>query len=167
MAIKFQRGSAWNDPYNYNNSILFTVGPSYYNQIYTQRNQDTGTEQVIFYNFTSAGTTQVNFMLKYATATQYEGQVYDSTLGWLEETLFNGVSNCIVDYFNGPWGAGAGNAGNCPPQGASVVDCYGSGGIYGSQFELLDQGGTLGHRHVNYYQNCNCNCDCADCGACF
>lgn len=163
MAIKFVRNSAVGDSVVHTNYIRFTAG-DYYNQIYTDRDASAGVEQVIFFNYTSAGTTQVNFMFTYPD-TSYNGAVYDSTIGWLHEQLFNAVSNCIVDYFNGPWGAGAGNAGNCPPQGANVVNCYGAGNIYGSQFELLDQGGTLGHRHVNYYQNCDCNCAC-DCGNC-
>lgn len=84
------------------------------------------------------------------------GQFWTSNYGWLHDYFFNSVGNCIREGF------GAGNAGNCSPGETGVINCYGSGNIFGYQRELVDNGGQISVRSVRYYYNCNCNCAC-DC----
>ena len=83
------------------------------------------------------------------------GNIQTGTYGWLHDYFFNAVSNCLREGF------GAGNSGNCGPGQSNVINCYGGGNLMGLQRELVDSGGAIGLRTVQYFYNCNCNCDCA------
>ena len=77
-------------------------------------------------------------------AVNNSGQVWTSNYGWLHDYFFNNVANC----------GGQGT-------GSPAVNCYGSGQIIsGYRHELIDNGGQIQIRTVNYLANCNCNCNC-------
>lgn len=83
------------------------------------------------------------------------GQVWSGAYGWLHSYFFNSVANC---------GSGAGGTpGYTYVQflGTLAVNCYGSGSVIGGQrHELVDEGGVIRLRTVNYLTN-NCNCNCS------
>jgi hypothetical protein len=68
------------------------------------------------------------------------GQLWTSNYGWLHNNFFNTVLNCS----------------------AAPVNCYGTGNITQPMSELIDNGGQLQIRRVNFLINCNCACS-ADC----
>lgn len=72
------------------------------------------------------------------------GQLWGASYGWLHDYFFNSVGNC----------AGQGTA-------SPAINCYGSGNILGGyRHELIDNGGQVALRTVNYFTNCNCDCAC-------
>lgn len=82
--------------------------------------------------------------------TNNSGQVWTSNYGWLHDYFFNNVANC----------GGEGT-------GSPAINCYGSGAVVsGYRHELIDNGGQIQIRTVNYLSNCNCNCNC-NCATCF
>lgn len=76
------------------------------------------------------------------------GQIYTANYGWLHDYFFNNVANC----------GGQGT-------GSPAVNCYGpaGGALTGYRHELIDNGGQLQIRTVNYLSNCNCNCASSCC----
>ena len=74
----------------------------------------------------------------------FSGNINTRTYGWLHDYFFNNVANC------GGWGTGS-----------PAINCYGAGNITsGYRHELIDNGGQIQIRTVNYLSNCNCNCSC-------
>lgn len=72
----------------------------------------------------------------------FSGNIQTRTYGWLHDYFFNNVANC----------GGQGT-------GSPAINCYGSGNtIAGYRHELIDNGGQIQIRTVNYLSNCNCNC---------
>lgn len=72
------------------------------------------------------------------------GGAWSASYGWLHDYFFNSVGNC----------AGQGTA-------SPAINCYGSGNILGGyRHELIDNGGQVALRTVNYFTNCNCDCAC-------
>jgi hypothetical protein len=75
------------------------------------------------------------------------GSMWTANYGWLHDYFFSTVANC-------------GGEGTSSP----AVNCYGSGNVLsGYRHELLDNGGQVSIRTVNWWTNCNCACAC-DCG---
>lgn len=76
------------------------------------------------------------------------GQLWSANYGWLHDYFFRQVANC------------ASNSGT----GDNAINCYGSGStVVGRIHELIDEGGQIRLRSVNYLATVNCNCVCA-CG---
>jgi hypothetical protein len=97
----------------------------------------------------------------WAMYTDNSGHVWSAVYGWLHDYFFSGTSNCIRAAGLGPGNFAAGNNGNCTPGETNIINCYGGGNMYGTQFEVIDNGSTIYPRAVRYYYNCNCVCDCA------
>lgn len=77
------------------------------------------------------------------------GQVWTPNYGWLHDYFFRDVANC-----GSGWGSGT-NTGDIS------INCYGGGNVVGgTRVELLDEGGQIRLRSVNYLRNCNCDCQC-------
>lgn len=74
------------------------------------------------------------------------GQVWAANYGWLHDYFFSSVGNC------GGWGTSS-----------PAINCYGGGNIVsGYRHELIDNGGQIALRTVNWLTNCNCNCNCGN-----
>lgn len=72
------------------------------------------------------------------------GQMWTANYGWLHDHFFRVVANCAGSRY--------------------AINCYGAGNITQQDFELIDEGGQIRIRTVNYMSNCNCNCACqCDC----
>jgi len=75
------------------------------------------------------------------------GSMWTANYGWLHDYFFRDVANC------------ASNAGT----GDNAINCYGGGNINSGRIhELIDEGGQIRLRSVNYWTNCNCNCNCGN-----
>lgn len=73
------------------------------------------------------------------------GQVWAANYGWLHDYFFRQVANCAAN----------------PGTGDNAINCYGGGNINSGRIhELIDEGGQIRLRSVNYFTNCNCNCNC-------
>lgn len=87
-----------------------------------------------------------------------DGRLWTSNYGWLNDHFFRQVGNCA----SGPGTTGVGS--RVQFAGHIGVNCYGSGtAVGGVRHELIDNGGTISLRTVNFLANCNCDCQC-DCG---
>lgn len=92
----------------------------------------------------SSSTVRVDLHVGSTSTFQFHGtgQIYTANYGWLHDYFFNNVANC----------GGQGT-------GSPAVNCYGAGTITaGYRHELIDNGGQIQIRTVNYLANCNCNC---------
>ena len=76
------------------------------------------------------------------------GQVWAANYGWLHDYFFRQVANCAAN----------------PGTGDNAINCYGGGNINSGRIhEVIDEGGQIRLRSVNYFTNCNCNCNCCGC----
>lgn len=76
------------------------------------------------------------------------GQVWTANYGWLHDYFFRQVANCAAN----------------PGTGDNAINCYGGGNINSGRIhEVIDEGGQIRLRSVNYLTNCNCNCNCCGC----
>jgi hypothetical protein len=76
------------------------------------------------------------------------GQVWAANYGWLHDYFFRQVANCAAN----------------PGTGDNAINCYGGGNINSGRIhEVIDEGGQIRLRSVNYLTNCNCNCNCCGC----
>lgn len=92
------------------------------------------------------------------------GQMWSANYGWLHDYFFSTTANCVRQLGSGGGNNfGGGNTGNCSPGESNVVNCYGGGSMFGTQFELVDNGSQVYPRNVRYYYNCACNCNCDCC----
>lgn len=101
----------------------------------------------------SSSTVRVDLHVGSTNTFQFHGtgQIYTANYGWLHDYFFNNVANC----------GGEGT-------GSPAVNCYGSGSVVtGYRHELINNGGQLQIRTVNYLSkyNCNCNCTCFPAGS--
>ena len=73
------------------------------------------------------------------------GSMWTANYGWLHDYFFRQVANCAAN----------------PGAGDNAINCYGGGNINSGRIhELIDEGGQIRLRSVNYFTNCNCICNC-------